>query len=89
MEAFPNLPEGAPQWEGRVTVQVPLKREEQETLAVHLINQHIAGETPHVFMGGVLSNKGRHDDKSIATIAAVLYHRRLEWGHTEHILGEK
>jgi hypothetical protein len=40
-------------------------------------------------MTGTLSNKGRHDGRSIATAAAVLYHKGSEWGHTERILGEK
>ena len=40
-------------------------------------------------MTGVLSNKGCHDGKSVATVAAVLYHKGTEWGHTECPLGEK
>ena len=31
----------------------------------------------------------QHDDKSVATVAAVLYHKWSEWGHTECMLGEK
>ena len=49
----------------------------------------VAGKTPQIFLAGVLSNKGRHDDKSIAMAAAVLYHKGVEWGHTECLLGKK
>ena len=89
IEAFPDLPEGAPRWEDRVLIRVPLKREEQEAHKEHLVNQYNAGNTPQIFMAGVLSNKGRHDGKSITTAVAVLYHKGSEWGHTECILGEK
>jgi hypothetical protein len=89
IEAFPDLPEGAPRWEGRVSIQTPLRREEQVVHTEHLVNQRIAGMTPQIFMAGTLSNKGRHDDKSIATAAAVLYHQQSEWGHTECVLGER
>jgi hypothetical protein len=89
IEAFPELPVGAPQWEGRVTIQPLAKREDQEAHSDWLVNQHNAGTIPQIFIGGALSNRGRHDDKSIATTAAVLYHKRSEWGHTECILGEK
>ncbi len=89
IEAFPELPKGAPQWEGRVTVRPPLKQENQEAHSVHLVKQCITGKIPQIFITGVLSNKGRHDDKSIATVAVVLYHKGEEWGHTECILGEK
>jgi hypothetical protein len=40
-------------------------------------------------MTSVLSNRGRHDDKSVTTAAAVLYHKQSEWGHTECTLGVK
>ena len=49
----------------------------------------MVGEIPQIFVTGVLSNRGRHDGKSIATAAAVLYHKKTEWGHNVSILGEK
>jgi hypothetical protein len=89
IEAFPDIPERAPSWEGRVSVRTPLRREQQEALSKHLTNQLTVGEIPQIFLAGVLSNRGRHDDKSIAATAAVLYHKGSEWGHCEHVLGEK
>jgi hypothetical protein len=70
-------------------VKPPLKREDQAAHADHLANQYKAGKIPQIFLAGTLSNRGRHDGKSIATMTAVLYHERLEWGNTECILGEK
>lgn len=89
LKAFPDVPKDAPQWKGRVSVQTPLKQEEQTAHSVKLIRQRTVGMIPQIYMGGVLSNKGRHDDKSIATVAAVLYYKKSEWGHTECVLGEK
>jgi hypothetical protein len=89
IEAFPDLPEGMPQWGGRVSVRPPLTREEQETQGKYILEQLHEGKTPQIYVGGVLSNKGRHDGKSVATVAAVLYHKGVEWGHAECALGEK
>jgi hypothetical protein len=89
IEAFPDLPKSAPQWEGRVSVRTPRKREEQPAYAKYLVNQRTIGIIPQIFMTSVLSNRGRHDDKSVATAAAVLYHKQSEWGHTECTLGVK
>ena len=89
LEAFPDTPKDAPHWDGRVDIRPPMKREEQPAHAERLVNQRNEGKIPQIFMGGILSNKGRHDGRSIATVAAVLYHTRSEWGHTENVLGEK
>jgi hypothetical protein len=89
VEAFPELPEGAPHWDGRVTIRRALTREDQGALSEHLVKQRKVGNIPQIFVAGILSNKGRHDDKSIATAAAVLYHKQSEWGHTECTLGKK
>src|SRR6267154_407841 len=89
IEAFPVVPKGAPFWNGKVSIPTPLKREDQAALTERLVKQHNLGKVPQIFMAGTLSNKGRHDDKSIATAAAVLYHNKTEWGHTKCTLGEK
>ena len=89
IEAFPEIPKGAPKWDGRVAVRTPLKREEQPALADRLIIQKREGNVPQIFLGSVFSNKGRHDGRSIAAAAAALYYRGSEWGHTVSILGEK
>ena len=89
IEAFPNLPERAPQWGGQVCMRPHLRKEEQENQGRQLSEQLKVGKIPQVYMTGVLSNKGRHDGKSVATVAAVLYHKGTEWGHTECPLGEK
>jgi len=47
------------------------------------------GPIPQIFMSATVSNKGRHDDKSVAAAAAVMYHARTEWGHTKSVLGDK
>jgi hypothetical protein len=46
-------------------------------LSGRLVNQHTTGTVPQIFMAGALSNSGRHDDKSIGTAAAVLYHNSV------------
>ena len=89
LEPFPDIPVDAPLWDDRVEIRPVLGKEDQPALAERLATQQKGGRIPQVFMGGVLSNKGRHDGRSIATAAAVLYHTQSEWGHTECILGEK
>ena len=89
IEAFPELPEGAPRWDGRVSIQPLPTRDQQTVQSENLKNQLNAGKIPQVYMYGTLSNKGRHDGKSVASVAAALYHKRSEWGHTECLIGEK
>jgi hypothetical protein len=89
IEAFPVLPEGAPRWEGRLSIQPPPTKEQAEDHANKLKNHLNEGKIPQIYMYGTLSNKGRHDGKSVATVAAVLYHKKSEWGHTECLLGEE
>ena len=89
VEAFPELPEGAPHWNGKVSALPPVPREGQTAHTTHLLRQRTEGKTPQIFMTGILSNKGRHDDISVAATAATLYHKQTEWGHTESILGDK
>jgi hypothetical protein len=84
-----QYPNDAPLWEGRVIVNKPPKRVDQVTQSVYLIEQRTEGKTPQIYMCSTLSNKGRHDGKSVATAAAVLYHKKSEWGHTECTLGKK
>src|SRR6266446_1000561 len=87
--AFPDIPAGAPSWDGRVSIQPPSRREEQAHQADQLEKQHATGTTPQIFMTAIISNKGRHDGKLVAAAAAVLYFARTEWGHLRCVLGDK
>lgn len=40
-------------------------------------------------MADVLFNKGRHDNISVISTMATLYHKWTEWGHIESILDDK
>ena len=89
IEAFPELPEGAPRWNGKVSILPSIDREGQAAHSALLTKQRKEGKIPQIFMTGVLSNRGRHDGISCAATAAALYYKRTEWGHTECLLGEK
>ena len=89
IEAFPELPESAPHWNGKVSVQPPIEWKGQGAHSTFLTKQRMEGKTPHIFMTSVLSNKGRHDGISVAVTAATLYYKRTEWGHMECLLGDK
>jgi hypothetical protein len=78
-----------PQWGDQVSVRPRLRKEEQEEQGRQLLEQLKVGKTAQVYMTGILSNKGRHNGKSVATVAAVLYHKGTEWGRTECPLGKK
>ncbi len=86
---FPELPAGAPKWDGKVSICPPLRREDQAYHAVQLEKQHMKGTIPQIFMSATVSNKGWHDDKSVAAAAAVMYHTQTEWGHMKSVLGDK
>ncbi len=87
--AFPELPTGAPSWDGKVSILPPLRHEAQAHQAEQLEMQRMLGTIPQIFMNATISNKGHHDGKSVTAAATVLYFARTEWGHSRCMFGEK
>ena len=65
-----------------------LTQEKRKTQTTQLENLRAAGKTPLIYLNAAHTNKGRHDDKSLAAAAAVLYYSGQEWGHAEHVFGD-
>jgi hypothetical protein len=89
IEAFPNTPPNAPCWGGRITIPPLPTQAERDDQTTCLVDLRVAGNTPIVFINAAYTNKGRQDDKSLGAAAAVLYYEGKEWGHAEHVFGDK
>jgi hypothetical protein len=88
IEAFPEIPPGAPTWNGRVHVIPKQKDWDYEVTTNALTAACRADSLINIFCEGVRSNKGRDDGKQIGATSAVLYQEGRERRHTEKILGE-
>ena len=85
---FPELPPGAPSWEGRVRVVHKQKEWDYDLVTNTLTTSCREGTTTNIFCSGVLSNKGRPDGKQIGATSAALYQLGQERHHAERVLGE-
>ena len=85
---FPDLPPGAPTWDGRF-VRIPKQKDwDYHQATVTFLKLCQEGRTINIFSEGVLSNRNREDGKQVGAASAVLYHRGQEWKHTEKVFGE-
>jgi hypothetical protein len=85
---FPDLPPGAPHWNGQVRTILKQKDWDYEMVTNTLTTACREGETTNIFCNGILSNKGRADEKQIGTTSTALYQKGVEERHAERILGE-
>jgi hypothetical protein len=88
IQPFPDLPPGAPTWDGRVT-SVPRQSERDYQLSSEaLVNRCWEGKAIIIFTTGVHSNKHQEDGKQLGAASAVLYHNGRDWKHTEEVFRE-
>jgi hypothetical protein len=88
VDPFPEVPLGAPTWDGRVQ-RIPRQEDwdyPQATAA--LTNLRKEGQTVNIFSEGALSNRNLEDGKQVGAASAVLYHNGREWKHAERVFGE-
>jgi Reverse transcriptase (RNA-dependent DNA polymerase) len=88
IDLFPELPPGAPRWNGRVKLTLRRKDWNYDQVADTLTKACRAGSTINIFCSGVRSNKGRPDGKQIGATSAVLYQEGREKHHAERVFGE-
>ena len=88
IEPFPDLPAGAPLWDGRVTI-IP-KRDDLDYAQVSdaLSESCRLGQTTNVYCEAVVSNRNRDDGKQLGAASATLYQRGKERRHLEKVFGE-
>ena len=88
LELFPDIPQGAPAWDGRVEIVAKHPDGDYKVIADALAETCRAGHTTTIYCDAVVSNKGREDGKQLGAASAVLYHDGREQGHTEEVFGE-
>jgi hypothetical protein len=88
IEAFPELPKGAPSWDGRVQTVPKQKQWDYQQATNTLTEACCRGSITNIFCNGVVSNKDCEDSKQLGAASAILYHEGKEWGHAEKVLGE-
>ena len=85
---FPDLPAGAPSWNGRITL-IPKQGEQDYTrVSDALVESCNLGLSTNIYCGAIISNKNRDDGKQLGAVSAILYHKGKEGGHTEQVFGE-
>ncbi|KAI0262661.1 hypothetical protein BGY98DRAFT_1086401 [Russula aff. rugulosa BPL654] len=88
IDLFPDVPTGAPYWNGRVQI-VPKRNDwDYAQVTTALVETCRKGRATNIFCEGIVSNQNREDGKQIGTASAVLYHRGIEYEHLEATFGE-
>jgi ribonuclease HI len=87
IEAFPEIPLGAPNWGGRVHVIPKQKDWDYEIIANALTTACRDDTLINIYCDGIRSNKGRDDGKQVGATSAVLYQEGEERHHVERVLG--
>jgi len=73
IEAFPEIPLGAPKWDGRVHVIPKQKDWDYEVITNALMAACREDTLVNIFCDGICSNKDRNNGKQLGATAAVLY----------------
>jgi ribonuclease HI len=88
IEAFPDIPLGAPTWNGRVHV-IPKQQDWDYKVTTDALTAACRDDLLiNIFCNGIRSNKGREDGKQLGATSAVLYQEGRERKHFEKVLGE-
>ena len=88
IDAFPELPPGAPSWNGRVALVPKNANWDYNQVTNALTEGCREGRTVNIYCNAVVSNRDRDDGKQIGATSAVLYHEGRELQHAEEVLGE-
>jgi Reverse transcriptase (RNA-dependent DNA polymerase)/Endonuclease-reverse transcriptase len=88
IEPFPELPAGAPSWNGRVQVLPKRDKREYEGITRAFVDSCRIGTTINVHCEGFLSNRGRADGKQLGAASVVLYRQGREQTHAEQTFGD-
>ena len=88
INSFPNIPAGAPDWNGRIRTIPKLKDGDYEQINNTLTTACNEGFAVNIFCDGMVSNKDHADNKQLGAASAVLYHEGKEFSHYEKVFGE-
>ena len=88
IDPFPELPPGAPSWNGR-TKLIPKHTDwDYHEVTNALTEACREGHTVNIFCDAVISNKDRDDGKQVGAASAVLYHEGREHGLSKRNFGD-
>ena len=88
IDPFPDVPAGAPHWNGQVQM-VPKKSDwDYSQITTALSESCREGTTTNIYCEGMVSNRNRADGKQVGAASAVLYHKGTEYKHSETVFGE-
>ena len=85
---FPDLPPGAPSWNGRVTLTPKNTEWDYDQVTNALTQACSEGRTTNIYCDALVSNRDREDGKQLGAASAVLYHEGRELAHIEKVFGE-
>ena len=88
INSFPNIPVGAPSWNGRIRTIPKLKDGDYEQINNTLTTACNEGFVVNIFCDSMVSNEDRADNKQLGAASAVLYHEGKEFSHREKVFGE-
>jgi hypothetical protein len=88
INSFPEIPAGAPRWNGQVRTIPRNKEWDYDQITHALATACREGTAINIFCDGLLSNKNRADNKQLGAASAVLYHEGKEFSHREKVFGE-
>jgi hypothetical protein len=88
VDPFPDIPQGAPTWNGRVRVNPKQRDLDYDQVSEQLTNACRNGTLVTIYCEATYSNRNREDGKQLGAAAATLYHEGRERGHCEEVFGE-
>jgi hypothetical protein len=88
IDPFPDIPQGAPTWNGRAEIITKHPEWDYELITNALTQACQTGHSTNIYCNALVSNRGREDGKQLGAASAVLYHDGREFGHTEEVFGE-
>src|SRR6266849_3120429 len=78
IDAFPEVPLGAPTWDGKIHV-IPKQKDWDYDIITNTLTAACRNDTlVNIFCDGVRSNRGRGDRKQLGATSAVLYQEGRE-----------
>ena len=88
IDPFPDMPLGAPSWNGRVKVTPKNADWDYSEVTNALTEACREGRLINIYCDAVVSNKDRDDGKQLGAASAILYHEGREHKHIEKVFGE-
>ena len=87
IDPFPEIPAGAPSWNGRVRTLPKHDKREYNDITTVLVESCKRGYSVNIHCEGLVSNRNREDNQQVGAASAVIYDRGREHTHREKTYG--